>query len=50
MEREGNIKDDEKNGVWKDYYENGQLESERNYKEGKLKSEKCWDESGNIIE
>ena len=32
------------------YYENGQVKTEINYKDGVLISEKCWDEKGKEIE
>ena len=39
-----------KNGKRTSWYENGQKSSEATYKEGKLISDKCWDEDGNETE
>ena len=36
-----------RDGKWTYYFENGQIEEEKNYKNGKLISSKCWDEDGN---
>ena len=47
---EANWKDGREHGTWKDYYENGQLQAEKNYTLGKLISQRCWDEEGNKIE
>ena len=45
----GKFINDKREGVWK-YYENGELECERNYIDNKIISEKCWDEDGNEID
>jgi len=39
-----------KDGTWSYHKENGQLQFEKNYIEGKLISSKCWDEVGNEID
>lgn len=44
-----NYKDGKKDGLYKSWYQNGQLELERNYKDGDLISQKCYDEDGNEI-
>ena len=46
---EGNVSDDKKEGLWKWYHKNGRYD-EVTFKEGKLISEKCWDENGNEID
>ena len=42
------IKDGKQDGLLTSWYENGQLHYEGNYKDGKLISEKKWDEDGNL--
>ena len=37
-------------GIWKDYYENGQLRYERKYDKGRRMSSNCWNEVGNKID
>ena len=39
-----------RNGKRITWFENGQKSSEVTYKEGKLISDKCWDEDGNETE
>ena len=39
-------KDGKKDGLFRDWYKNGQLKYEKNYKDGKAISKKCWDEEG----
>ena len=34
LEREGNLKNDKKEGLWRYYYENGVLEAEGYWKDG----------------
>ena len=46
---EAKFKDDKKVGIWKILHENGKLWKEQNWEEGKVISEKCWDENGNQI-
>ena len=41
------IKDDERGGLWTEWYTNGQKKEEGTYKDGELISEQCWDEGGN---
>jgi antitoxin component YwqK of YwqJK toxin-antitoxin module len=36
----------QRNGIWKWWYENGQLRKEIDYDRGILLSIKCWDENG----
>ena len=43
-------KDGKKDGLWKKWHKNGQLQYEKNYKDGEIIFEKCWDEDGNEIE
>ena len=45
----GMYKDDKQNGEFLNYYENGQLKYEGIVKEGKIVTEKNYDESGNLI-
>ena len=46
-EFEGSYKDGKREGLWTDYYENGQKMTVRTYNDGKLmNSEKCWDKNG----
>lgn len=47
---EANFKDEKKIGIWKVLHDNGELAKEQNWKEGKMISQKCWDENGNQIE
>jgi len=49
-EFEGSYKDGERDGLWTEWFENGQKKKEVNYKEGDKISEKCWDEDGNECE
>jgi len=45
----GQMRKGEKFGEWKDWYENGQLMTKENYKNGLLNGEsKYWDEGGNL--
>ena len=44
---EGNFKDNEYDGFWAGWHENGQKSYEETYKDGELISEKCWDKDGN---
>jgi len=44
---EGNFKDNEYDGFWAGWHENGQKSYEVTYKDGELISEKCWDKDGN---
>ena len=44
---EGNYKDNEKRGLWKSFYENGQQEKEMLYEQDKALYQQHWDESGN---
>ena len=37
-------------GKWVDYYENGQIKKEGNYKDGELKKRVRHDEEGNITD
>tara|TARA_B110000240_G_C13381472_1_gene402729 strand:- start:69 stop:200 length:132 start_codon:yes stop_codon:yes gene_type:complete len=41
---------DDKHGLKKDYYENGQLHLKTEYSYRKIISQKSWDEDGNEIE
>jgi antitoxin component YwqK of YwqJK toxin-antitoxin module len=45
-----NYKDDVKDGLWRFYNENGQLEEESTWENGELISKKCWKENGKEIE
>jgi len=47
---EANFKNEKKVGIWKILHDNGELSKEQNWNDGKMISEKCWDESGNKIE
>jgi hypothetical protein len=44
----GNYKDGKREGVFRQWYENGQLRYEVNFKDDELISEKTWDEKGKI--
>jgi len=46
---EGSYQEGKKEGIWKWYHENGQLKVERNWKDGKIITQKWWDENGNEI-
>ncbi len=43
---EGYLKNGIKDGLYTEWYENGQKKNETNYKDGKVISEKRWDEDG----
>ena len=45
-EFEGSYKDGKKDGLWTDYYENGQKRSVKTYKDEELISQNCWDKDG----
>ena len=45
-EFEGSCKDGKKDGLWTDYYENGQKRSVKTYKDEELISQNCWDKDG----
>lgn len=47
---EGYYIGEQKDGPWKMYYENGQLDVEIIHKNGQIISKKCWDQSGELIE
>ena len=42
--------DGQLNGLYKDWYENGQKRFEGNYEDGELISEKYWNEDGSVKE
>jgi len=44
----GNYKDGKRDGVFRQWYENGQLRYEVNFKDDELISEKTWDEKGKV--
>ena len=39
-----------KDGLWNEWYEDGQKKSEANYKDGKIISIKRWNEDGSFID
>ena len=43
------MKNHNQNGLWKWYYENGNLEKETNWKDGVRIESKCWDQAGDEI-
>ena len=45
-----NYKNNKKEGINRAFHRNGQLQSEVNYKKGKILSAKYWDVDGNEIE
>ena len=47
---ERHYKNGKNDGIWKKWYKNDQLQYEKNYKDGEIIFEKCWDEDGNEIE
>ena len=46
----GIIKNGKQDGLWTDWYENGQKESEGTWKDGEKISEKYWNEDGSVKE
>ena len=51
IQTEVNLKDGKLDGLCRKWYQwNGQLKEERNYKDGEVVSQKCWDENGNQID
>ena len=54
LEQEGNLVDNQRSGIWKIYYENGQLKSEEvwvMYGENFINTvQVCWDENDNEID
>jgi len=49
-EREGNYKNDKKNGLWKAWYEDGKIRVEDEFKDGKLHGfTKIWQENGELL-
>ena len=44
-----NYKDGVRDGLYRRWYENGQLRLEWNYKDGERISQKCWDKNGKEI-
>ena len=48
MKGEGIFKNAQPTGLWKFYYENGQLKNEINYENGKAGIERCYDKEGHL--
>ena len=49
MKSRGNYKDGRQDGVYEEWYENGQPKGQVNYKDGKREGKQCWwDESGEL--
>ncbi|MDB4711694.1 hypothetical protein OAL09_09705 [Verrucomicrobia bacterium] len=50
LSAEGTLKDGQYDGLWFIWHENGQKQSEENFKEGKSITVKNWNERGELIE
>jgi len=46
----GKLKDGKKDGLWNEWYENGQKKGRGTFKDGETISQECWDEDGNECE
>ena len=49
LKEEGSYKDGKMAGLWKEYYDSGEIMKESQYETGKIIKESSWDEDGNEI-